>query len=58
MGREIAMTITPSDVRRVQGLLVPFTIEIAPEGAPQPIRLTIDAVELNVALDRARFPRP
>lgn len=58
MGRAVTMTITPSDFRRVGGLLVPYAIEIAPEGAPQPIRLAIESVELNVALDRARFRRP
>mgnify|MGYP006200120525 CR=1 FL=1 len=37
------MTITLSDYRTVQGIQVPFLMEIAPEGMPEPIRLRIDA---------------
>lgn len=58
MGREVAMTITPSDYRVVQGVPVPYLVEIMPEGSPQPIRLQLDGVEFNVTIDRARFRRP
>jgi peptidoglycan/LPS O-acetylase OafA/YrhL len=58
MGRDIAMTITPSDYRVVQGIKVPFLVEIAPEGMPQPIRVRVDAVDLGAALDRKQFGRP
>jgi len=58
MGSEIAMTVTPSDYRLVQGVRVPFLMEIAPEGAPQPIRLRLDKVEFNLPMERRLFRRP
>ncbi len=58
MGNDVAMTITPKDYRRVQGILVPFLMEIAPAGMPEPIRLRIESVELGVALKAADFARP
>lgn len=58
MGGEIAMTITLSDYRSVHGVRVPFLMEIAPEGMPQPIRLQIDSVEFGVPLTPADFRRP
>ena len=58
MGRDVNITITPSDYRTVQGVPVPYLMEIAPEGMPTPIRVMIDAVEFNVAMDRRQFGRP
>jgi hypothetical protein len=58
MGSDVAMTITPKDYRRVQGILVPFRTEIAMPGMPAPIRLRIESVEFGVALKAADFARP
>lgn len=58
MGREVAMTITLTDYRIVQGVQVPFLMEILPEGMPEPIRLQIDAVEFGVSLTSSDFKRP
>jgi hypothetical protein len=58
MGSSVAMTITPSDYRTVQGVKVPFLMEIAIAGMPAPIRLQIDKVEFGVAMNRAQFARP
>ena len=58
MGSSVAMTITPSDYRVVQGVKVPYVMEIAIAGMPAPIRLQIERVEFGVALNRAQFARP
>lgn len=58
MGRDASMSITSSDYRVVQGVQVPYLMEIAVEGAPAPVRLQIDKVEFNVIIDRGRFRRP
>ena len=58
MGRDASMSITSSDYRVVQGVQVPYLMEIAVEGSPAPVRLQIDKVEFNVTIDRGRFRRP
>lgn len=58
MGSQVAMTITPSDYRVVQGIRVPFLMEIAIAGMPTPIRIAFERVEFGVAMDRAQFRRP
>lgn len=58
MGSEVAMTITPSDYRTVQGIRVPFVMEIAIAGMPTPIRIAFDSIEFNAAMDRRQFARP
>jgi len=58
MGSQVAMTITPSDYRMVQGIRVPFLMEIAIAGMPTPIRIAFERVEFNVAMDRSQFRRP
>jgi glucans biosynthesis protein C len=56
-GRDLEITITPSDYRSVQGIAIPYAIEIAPEGLPTPIRVVVDRVEFGVPLDGQRFSR-
>ena len=58
MGRDASMSITSGDYRVVQGIQVPYVMEIMVEGSPAPVRLQIDKVEFNVAIDRGRFRRP
>ncbi|MEO7775664.1 MAG: hypothetical protein ABIT61_13480 [Steroidobacteraceae bacterium] len=57
MGRDMPMQITSSDYRTVQGIRLPFLIEIAIDGLPEPIRLRIDSVAFGVAMERAQFVR-
>lgn len=58
MGSQVAMTITPSDYRTVQGIRMPFVMEIAVAGMPTPIRIAFERVEFDVAMDRRQFARP
>lgn len=58
MGRDVAMTITLRDYRTVQGIRMPFVMEIAPEGMPEPIRVQIDSVQFGVVLSPGAFRRP
>jgi len=46
------------DYRRVQGLLVPHTVETKVEGAPKAGAMTIERVELNPSLEDALFAPP
>jgi peptidoglycan/LPS O-acetylase OafA/YrhL len=58
MGRDVAMTIAPSDYRAIQGMRVPFLTEIAVDGMAEPIRLKIDKFETGMILERRQFVRP
>ena len=54
MGRDTKMTITPFAYRTLSGIAIPHVIEIAPEGLSTPVRIIVDRVELNVAVNRHR----
>lgn len=58
MGSDVRMTITLRDYRTVQGVRVPFLMEIASEGMPAPIRVQIESVEFGVSLSQRAFVRP
>ena len=58
MGQMKPLDIFTSDYREVGGLKVPHKIEIGLAGAKQRMAILIDAVELNVKLERTRFARP
>jgi hypothetical protein len=45
------------DHRDVQGLVVPFVLEIRP-GSEQPQRVAFDKIEVDAALEDARFEPP
>jgi len=47
-----------SDYRSVDGLLIPHSFENGARGRPERQKITIEKVELNVALDDARFTMP
>lgn len=57
-GRPVEIETVSSDWKKVDGLLFPHVIETGPKGSPQKQRLTLDAIELNVVLDDARFKMP
>lgn len=58
MGADTEMVITSSDYRAVRGLHVPHRLEIRVAGAPTPIGIALQSIELEVPLTRARFARP
>ena len=47
-----------SDYKAVGGLMLPHSIEARPKGAPSGQIITIDTVELNIAVDDAIFAMP
>jgi hypothetical protein len=47
-----------SDYKAVGGLMLPHSIEARPKGAPSGQIITIDTVELDVAVDDAIFAMP
>jgi hypothetical protein len=58
MGADTEMSIISSDYRPVRGLQVPHHLEIRVTGAPAPIRIVLQSIELEVPITRARFVRP
>lgn len=46
------------DFRAVQGLMVPFLYETVVDGYPQKHRMMVESVNVNRALDDARFAKP
>ncbi len=57
-GSEVETEQTIGDYKEVEGLLIPHSFESGPKGRPERQKITIDKVELNVALDEARFAMP
>jgi hypothetical protein len=57
-GRPIEMETTFGDYRETAGVLFPHTIEIGAKGRPCRLRILVQTVEVNPALDDARFRMP
>jgi outer membrane lipoprotein-sorting protein len=57
-GQEIEGETTLGNYQDVEGLLMPFSIEIKPKGAPAGQTITIEKVELNADLADASFQMP
>ena len=57
-GQEIEGETTLGNYQEVEGLLIPFSIEIKPKGAPAGQTITVDKVELNAAIEDAAFAMP
>lgn len=57
-GVEIETEQRIGDYRNVDGLLIPHSFENGAKGRPERQQITIEKVELNVALDDARFAMP
>ena len=47
-----------SDFREVGGLVFPHKIETRTQGRPRTLTITVDKIELDPALDAARFQYP
>jgi outer membrane lipoprotein-sorting protein len=57
-GRDIEFVSSASDYKTVEGLMIPFAMEVAVKGTPQKQRLVIEKVELNVPLADSLFLMP
>ena len=57
-GRPTVLENTFSDFRETGGLVFPRAIEMRVKDRPQVLRIAIDEIELNPALDDARFRMP
>jgi hypothetical protein len=57
-GHETAVEVAYSDYREAGGLRFAHAIEIGARGRPQRLRITVEKVELNPALDESRFAVP
>lgn len=58
MGQEQEVETTLGDYKEVDGLVMPFSMEVKPPGAPQGQVITIDKVELNVDIPDSDFAMP
>ncbi len=57
-GTEVEFEILPGDYKEVEGLLFPFSEEQSIKGKPDKQRIFIEKIELNPALDEARYKMP
>ena len=57
-GRTVDFVTEIGDYRSVNGLVYPHRIEVGPGGSPDRQRLVVRAVEVNPALEDARFAMP
>ncbi len=57
-GRKVALETTFGDYRSVDGVVYPFLIETRRRGRPQSLKFVVKSVELNPAIDEARFQLP
>lgn len=57
-GQEIEGETTLGNYQEVEGLLIPFSIEIKPKGAPAGQTITVEKAEINPELDDAAFKMP
>jgi hypothetical protein len=57
-GHETSLETLLGDYRATGGVYFPRSIEIGVAGRPQRLRISVDSVETNVALDATRFRMP
>ena len=57
-GQEVESETTLGNYQEVEGLVMPFSIEIKTKGAPAGQAITIEKAELNVEIDDAAFKMP
>jgi outer membrane lipoprotein-sorting protein len=57
-GTEQEVESTSGDYKEVEGIIFPFVIEQGTTGSPQKQRIIIEKIELNPAIDDARFKMP
>ncbi len=57
-GRTVQVETLLGDYRAVNGVLLPFRLDIRAQGQTQGLRIVLDRVEANVPVDEARFRQP
>lgn len=57
-GTEVEVEGTAGDYKEVEGLIFPFSLEQSIKGTPQKQRIIVEKIELNPALDDARYKMP
>jgi hypothetical protein len=57
-GRQVETETTFGDYREAAGVLFPHAVEIGIKGRPSPLRILVEAIEVNPVLDDARFRMP
>ncbi len=57
-GHEVALEVVFGDYQKTGGVAFPRSIEIGARGRPQRLRIVVDDVQVNPALDEARFRNP
>ena len=57
-GQEIEGETTLGNYQEVEGLLIPFSIEMKPKGAPAGQAITIEKAEINPTIEDAAFAMP
>lgn len=57
-GTEVETESTLGDYKEVEGIIFPFVVEGGIKGSPQKQRIVIEKIELNPAIDDARFKMP
>jgi hypothetical protein len=57
-GRELALETSFGDYRKTSGVAFPHAIEAGVRGRPQRLRIVVESVEVNPALDDSRFQMP
>lgn len=57
-GRVVEVETLLGDYRPVNGVLLPFSLDIRPKGQNQGLRISLERVEANLPMDEARFRFP
>ncbi len=57
-GQEVKQEVVMGDYKEVNGLMVPYALEIGMPGAPQRQKVQVQKVEFNVPMDDSRFAMP
>lgn len=57
-GKTVEVETTLGDYRAVNGVMLPFSLDIRPKGQPQGMKILLDKVEANMPMDPARFRMP
>jgi len=57
-GSEAEIETTIGDYKEVQGLLIPFSFQAGAKGSDQKQNIVVEKVEINPAIETARFKMP
>ncbi len=57
-GKTVQVETSLGDYRAVNGVMLPFTLDIKPKGQAQGLKIVLDKVEANASIDPARFKMP